>query len=107
MTRTDLIAFLLPWIGLGAVVTVVAVVFRRRLGKAIAWLYGHLLPVVAGFILLAASWTLFFGIFGDLNTWLPGLAAKAKQKQSREKVVEPAGPFPVAKQRTLSPSPAR
>src|SRR5688572_16013175 len=41
-------------------------------------------------------------VFGDLKTWLPGLAAKAKEKQAREKVIEPAGPFPVAKQRELS-----
>jgi carboxypeptidase Taq len=41
-------------------------------------------------------------IFGDLKSWLPALAAKAKEKQSRERVVEPAGPFPVDKQRSLS-----
>ena len=40
--------------------------------------------------------------FGDLKSWLPGLAAKAKEKQSREPLVEPPGPFPVAKQRSLS-----
>lgn len=41
-------------------------------------------------------------IFGDLKSWLPDLAAKAKEKQSREPLVEPAGPFPVARQRSLS-----
>jgi carboxypeptidase Taq len=41
-------------------------------------------------------------LFGDLKTWLPGLAAKARQRQARETIAEPAGPFPVAKQREVS-----
>ncbi len=41
-------------------------------------------------------------IFGDLRQWLPGLIARVREKQRDEKVVEPAGPFPIAKQRELS-----
>ena len=41
-------------------------------------------------------------IFGDLKAWLPALAAKAREKQAREKLIEPNGPFPVQKQRELS-----
>ena len=41
-------------------------------------------------------------VFGDLRSWLPGLVAKVKEKQARERVVEPTGPFPVAKQREVS-----
>jgi carboxypeptidase Taq len=41
-------------------------------------------------------------LFGDLKSWLPGFVARVQEKQAREKVVEPAGPFPVAKQREVS-----
>jgi carboxypeptidase Taq len=41
-------------------------------------------------------------IFGSLKSWLPALAAKAKERQSKAKVVEPAGPFPRDRQRELS-----
>ena len=40
--------------------------------------------------------------FGDLQQWLPGLVAKVRDKQSRESVIEPTGPFPKAVQRALS-----
>lgn len=40
--------------------------------------------------------------FGDLQQWLPGLVAKVRDKQSRETVIEPVGPFPKAVQRALS-----
>jgi carboxypeptidase Taq len=41
-------------------------------------------------------------LFGDLKTWLPALAAKARQRQAREKRLDPQGPFPAAKQRETS-----
>ncbi|MCW5575440.1 MAG: carboxypeptidase M32 [Burkholderiales bacterium] len=41
-------------------------------------------------------------IFGDVRQWLPGLIAQAQQKQSREQVIVPRGPFPVAAQRALN-----
>ena len=41
-------------------------------------------------------------IFGDLKSWLPTLASKVKERQGRESVVQPPGPFPAAKQRELS-----
>jgi carboxypeptidase Taq len=41
-------------------------------------------------------------LFGDLKSWLPGFAARVRQKQARETIVEPKGPFPVAKQREVS-----
>ncbi len=41
-------------------------------------------------------------IFGDLKQWLPGLIQDVQHKQAREKVIEPVGPFPAAKQRALS-----
>jgi hypothetical protein len=73
MTRTDLVPYL-PWIVLGIAAVVLAIVFRRRLGRlwrplrqGIVWLYGHLLPVVAGFILLVASWTLLSGLIVNLD----------------------------------------
>jgi carboxypeptidase Taq len=40
-------------------------------------------------------------VFGDLRRWLPGLIRQVIDKQSRERVVEPKGPFPVAAQRAL------
>ena len=41
-------------------------------------------------------------IFGDLRKWLPDLIVRAEAKQRAEKVVAPAGPFPVANQRSLN-----
>jgi carboxypeptidase Taq len=41
-------------------------------------------------------------IFGDLRGWLPDLIARVRERQSREPVVQPVGPFPVAAQRELS-----
>ncbi len=41
-------------------------------------------------------------IFGDLKQWLPGLAAKVREKQATEEVIVPKGPFPLAKQREVS-----
>ncbi len=40
-------------------------------------------------------------VFGDLRQWLPGLIAQVRERQAREAVVEPQGPFPVASQRAL------
>ena len=40
-------------------------------------------------------------IFGDVKTWLPGLIAKVRDKQSRETLIRPQGPFPVDNQRRL------
>ncbi|OBU84620.1 carboxypeptidase M32 [Chromobacterium subtsugae] len=40
-------------------------------------------------------------IFGDVKTWLPGLIAQVRDKQSGERVIQPQGPFPVEKQRQL------
>ncbi|TMH07663.1 MAG: carboxypeptidase M32, partial [Betaproteobacteria bacterium] len=41
-------------------------------------------------------------LFGDLRQWLPGLIERAQQRQAKDKLVEPVGPFPVAAQRALS-----
>ncbi|HSB22543.1 MAG TPA: carboxypeptidase M32 [Burkholderiaceae bacterium] len=40
-------------------------------------------------------------VFGDLRRWLPGLIRQVIDKQSRERIIEPKGPFPVAAQRAL------
>jgi carboxypeptidase Taq len=40
-------------------------------------------------------------VFGDLRQWLPGLITQVRERQAREAVVEPQGPFPVAAQRAL------
>ncbi len=40
-------------------------------------------------------------IFGDVRQWLPGLIQKVVDKQSREPLIRPVGPFPVAAQRAL------
>jgi carboxypeptidase Taq len=40
-------------------------------------------------------------IFGDLKQWLPGLIQRALEKQAKEQVAAPTGPFPIAKQRAL------
>jgi len=41
-------------------------------------------------------------IFGDIKTWLPGLITDAQARQSKETLIAPQGPFPVAAQRTLN-----
>ena len=41
-------------------------------------------------------------LFGDLQQWLPGLVRQVRERQSRETVVAPSGPFPKAAQRELS-----
>ena len=38
---------------------------------------------------------------GDLKQWLPGLIQRVLEKQAKEQVAQPAGPFPIAKQRAL------
>ncbi len=40
-------------------------------------------------------------IFGDLKQWLPGLIQRVLEKQAKEQVAQPAGPFPIARQRAL------
>jgi carboxypeptidase Taq len=40
-------------------------------------------------------------VFGDLRQWLPGLIQRVREKQARETLIEPVGPFPVAAQRAL------
>ena len=41
-------------------------------------------------------------VFGDLQQWLPGLVAQVRERQARETVTAPVGPFPKAAQRALS-----
>ncbi len=41
-------------------------------------------------------------LFGELRPWLPGIIARVVDKQSRERVVVPAGPFARDAQRALS-----
>jgi carboxypeptidase Taq len=41
-------------------------------------------------------------VFGDLQQWLPGLVKQVREKQSRETVVQPTGPFLKASQRAMS-----
>ncbi len=40
-------------------------------------------------------------IFGDLRQWLPGLIQQVRDKQSRQPLTLPQGPYPVAAQRAL------
>jgi carboxypeptidase Taq len=40
-------------------------------------------------------------LFGDLRRWLPSLIGQVIDKQSREPVIQPRGPFPLAAQRAL------
>jgi carboxypeptidase Taq len=40
-------------------------------------------------------------VFGDVRQWLPGLIQRVRDRQSRETVVAPVGPFPVDAQREL------
>ncbi len=41
-------------------------------------------------------------IFSEVKQWLPGLISRIQTKQRDEKVIAPAGPFPVEKQRALN-----
>ena len=41
-------------------------------------------------------------VFGDLQQWLPGLVQQVRDKQARETVVLPTGPFAKAAQRAMS-----
>jgi carboxypeptidase Taq len=43
-------------------------------------------------------------IFGDVRQWLPGLIQRVVDKQSREPLLRPQGPFPVPAQRALCES---
>lgn len=40
-------------------------------------------------------------VFGEVRRWLPGLIQQVTERQAREPVLEPRGPFPVASQRAL------
>jgi carboxypeptidase Taq len=40
-------------------------------------------------------------VFGDVRRWLPGLVQQVMDRQAREPVIEPQGPFPVPQQRAL------
>jgi carboxypeptidase Taq len=40
-------------------------------------------------------------VFGDVRQWLPGLIRRVRERQARETVVAPVGPFPVDRQRVL------
>ena len=41
-------------------------------------------------------------VFGDLQQWLPALVVQVRERQAREDVIAPVGPFPKAAQRALS-----
>ncbi len=40
-------------------------------------------------------------VFGEVRQWLPGLIRQVTERQAREVVLQPQGPFPVAHQRAL------
>ena len=40
-------------------------------------------------------------VFGDVRQWLPGLIERVVERQAREPVVAPVGPFPIAQQQWL------
>ncbi|MBB3282633.1 carboxypeptidase M32 [Mitsuaria sp. BK037] len=40
-------------------------------------------------------------VFGDLRQWLPGLIGQVMERQARDNVIHPQGPFPAAAQRAL------
>ncbi len=40
-------------------------------------------------------------IFNPVKTWLPGLISQALERQSKQKVIAPVGPFAIEKQRAL------
>ena len=41
------------------------------------------------------------GLFGDLRGWLPGLIAGARERQARQPLIQPVGPFDLDAQRRL------
>ncbi len=41
------------------------------------------------------------GIFGEVRQWLPGLIRRVIEKQAKEALITPAGPFPQDRQRAL------
>ncbi|MEI6738422.1 MAG: carboxypeptidase M32, partial [Pseudomonadota bacterium] len=41
------------------------------------------------------------GLFGDLQLWLPDLVRRVREKQARETVLSPVGPFPKAAQHAI------
>ena len=40
-------------------------------------------------------------IFGEVRQWLPGLIGRVRERQARQTVVAPVGPFPLDRQRAL------
>ena len=40
-------------------------------------------------------------VFGDVRQWLPGLIQQVTERQARETVLAPVGPFPIAAQKAL------
>jgi len=40
-------------------------------------------------------------LFGEVRSWLPGLIGQVRERQRRESVIQPVGPFPVDAQRQL------
>jgi carboxypeptidase Taq len=40
-------------------------------------------------------------VFGEVRQWLPGLIRQVTERQARESVIQPVGPFPLAQQRAL------
>ncbi len=40
-------------------------------------------------------------VFGEVRQWLPGLIRQVTERQAKETVLQPQGPFPLAKQREL------
>ncbi len=40
-------------------------------------------------------------LFGEVRAWLPGLISQARERQSREALIAPVGPFPLQAQRQL------
>lgn len=40
-------------------------------------------------------------VFGDVRQWLPGLIRAVTERQARQPVIEPQGPFPIPAQRAL------
>jgi carboxypeptidase Taq len=40
-------------------------------------------------------------VFGEVRRWLPGLIRQVSEKQARETVLQPVGPFPIERQRVL------
>jgi carboxypeptidase Taq len=40
-------------------------------------------------------------IFGEVRQWLPGMIGRVRERQARDQVIAPVGPFPVDRQRAL------